>query len=226
MTELLLEATKHLYYELHFSTQSIMKWKSFAKKEEIWVMIELNDVMPPIFLYEMPELAEKETGEQNGFCQTCSHFYREFLLRAGMQVLARAQSRSQQCLQDFKNVRHSVIIVDWCLGPAWLPAPALSLSPGVCLPLCPPPSPQPSHNLTNWPGRPAEAELPPDICRTGEPGVSGDRVRWGIRQADRQRVSPDTREERREERLALTCAPNILPSSLVKKEGGPYVILT
>ena len=28
-------------------------------------MIELNDVMPPIFLYEMPELAEKETGEQN-----------------------------------------------------------------------------------------------------------------------------------------------------------------
>merc|ERR1712020_329440 len=96
----------------------------------------------------MPELAEKETGEQNGFCQTCSHFYREFLLRAGMQVLARAQSRSQQCLQDFKNVRHSVIIVSWCLGPAGLPAPALSLSPGVCLsPLCPS-TPSTTNHLT------------------------------------------------------------------------------
>ena len=32
-------------------------------------MIELNDVMPPIFLYEMPDLTEKETGKRNGFCQ-------------------------------------------------------------------------------------------------------------------------------------------------------------
>ena len=126
-----------------FLTKSITKWKSFAKKEEIWVMIELNDAPAPhLLLWDACSLWQRnKLGSWLTVLPTpgtfTGYFY-SWLTWPGIQGISRARipaTARSECLQDFKNVRHSVIIVSWCLDPAGHPAPALSLSTPVCLSL-------------------------------------------------------------------------------------------
>ena len=121
------------------------------------------------------------------------------------------------CLQDLRNVKHLVIIVNWCLDPAGDPAPALSLSTSSSLVLSPN-----TNKLTNWQGDSAGHLILPGP--TKEIRRSGDGTEMRDQTGRRRPVTWHARLSC----LLLTSFLLVQScSSLVKKAGGGTgVILT
>ena len=142
----LLEPTNHLYhYELHFSIPINYEAKIFCKERRnlSYDWAQWCDAPPPSSM-RCQSWHDRERNWRAKWVlpsrATFPGYFFSWLTWPGMQGISqRGEYQPQpelQCLQDFKNVRHSLIIVNWCLATAGDPSqhcPSPRPTRGSCL---------------------------------------------------------------------------------------------